>query len=378
MSRYDFAVIGAGIAGASVAYELQARGSTVLLEREPMPGYHTTGRSAAVLLESYGNPSGRMLAQGSRSFLESPPQGFAPHPLVTPKPLLWIGREDQRERLAVDLEAGRVLGAELHPLDGAGVRELCPVLREDYVAAATLEPGAMIIDVASLLEGFLRGLRAKGGQVQTRAEVTHLERVGELWEVTAGEQTYSAPVVVNAAGAWCDDIARLAGVRTIGLEPLRRTAITFDGPAGYDFQSWPCVIDADEEFYFKPEGAQILGSPADEIPSEPCDAVAEDYEVALAADRIQRATTLEVKHIRQKWAGLRSFVADRSLVLGMDAESPGFFWLAGQGGFGIMTSPAAARAATSLIVDGALPGDLDALGLTPEVLSPEREGLKRG
>jgi D-arginine dehydrogenase len=377
LSRCDFAVIGAGIAGASVAYELQSHGHVVLLEREPLPGHHTTGRSAAMLLESYGNPSGRMLAQGSRSFLEDPPDGFTPHPLVTPRSLLWIGREDQRERLAVDLEAGRKLGAELHPLDGAALRELCPVLREDYVAAGTLEPGAMIIDVAALLEGFLKGLRAQGGQVHTRAEVTRLERVGELWEVRAGEQTYSAGVVVNAAGAWCDEIAGLAGVRTIGLEPLRRTAITFDGPAQHDFQSWPCVIDADEEFYFKPEGAQILGSPADEIPSEPCDAVAEDYEVALAADRIQRASTLEVKHIRRKWAGLRSFVADRSLVMGMDEECPGFFWLAGQGGFGIMTSPAAARAAASLIVDGSLPPDLDGLGLTPEILSPSRPGLKR-
>ena len=378
MRDADFAVIGAGIAGASVAHELQAHGRVVLLEREPLPGHHTTGRSAAVLVQGYGNAVVRRLTQASRGFFEQPPEGFAPHPLVFARPVLFIGRADQRERLAAEREAGEELGVDVRLLDGAGARSLCPVLREDYVAGGLLEPGARGIDVAGTLEGFLRGLRAAGGTVRTRAEVVRVEKTGQAWEVEAGGEIYRVSAVVNAAGAWCDQVGRLAGARPIGLQPLRRTVITFDGPEGYDFASWPCVVDVDEEFYFEPEGAQILASPADETPSEPCDATAEDYEVALAVDRIERATTLEIRHIRQRWAGLRSFVADRAPVIGMDPDLCGFFWLAGQGGFGIMTSPAAARTAASLIVRGTLPSDLEELGLTPEQLSPGREGLSRG
>jgi D-arginine dehydrogenase len=375
---YDFAVIGAGIAGASAAYELQAHGRVVLLEREALPGHHTTGRSAAVLVQNYGNDVVRRLTQASRSFFEEPPEGFAPHPLVFDRPVLFIGRADQRGRLEAERRSGEELGVEVRPLDVAGARSLCPVLREDYLEGGLLEPGARGIDVAGTLDGFLRGLRARGGTVRTRAEVVRLEPVGEAWEVEAGGEIYRVSAVVNAAGAWCDEIGRLAGARPVGLRPLRRTVITFDGPSGQDFGSWPTVVDVDEQFYFEPEGAQILASPADETPSEPCDAVPEDYDVALAADRIQRATTLEIRTIRQRWAGLRSFVADRAPVIGADPDLVGFFWLAGQGGFGIMTSPAVARTAASLIVRGSIPPDVSSLGLTPEQLSPAREGLERG
>ena len=378
MPDYDFAVIGAGIAGASVAHELQAHGSVVLLERERLPGHHTTGRSAAILVENYGNQVVRRLTRASRGFFEQPPDGFAPHPLVFPRPVLFIGRKDQRERLAAERKAGEDLGVEVRLLDTAGARSLCPVLREDYLAGGLLEPGARGIDVAGTLDGFLRGLRARGGAVRTRAEVVRVEPAGEAWEVEAGGEVYRAAAVVNAAGAWCDEVGRLAGARPIGLRPLRRTAITFDGPPGCDSGGWPCVVDVDEEFYFEPEGAQILASPADETPSEPCDAVAEDYDVAVAVDRIERATTLEIRYIRRRWAGLRSFVADRAPVIGADPDLDGFFWLAGQGGFGIMTSPAAARTAASLIVRGSLPADLEELGLTAEQLSPTRSSLEQG
>ena len=372
MSRYDFAVIGAGIAGASVSYELQARGSVLLLEREPLPGHHTTGRSAAFLVESYGNAVVRRLTRGGRRFLEKPPDGFAPHPLVHPRPVVWIAREDQRKSLAAALAGGRESGADVHELDPVRARELCPALRDDYVAGAIVEPNAMSIDVAGLLDAFLRGLRHRGGEIVTRAEVTRIARAGDGWEIAAGERSVQASVVVNAAGAWCDAVARLAGARPLGLRPLRRTIITFDPPPDSDIRSWPCVIDADEQFYLKPEGAQLLASPCDETPSEPCDAVAEDLQVALAVDRVQRATSLEIEHIGRRWAGLRSFVEDRSPVIGVDPDLPGFYWLAGQGGFGIMTSPAAARAAAALIVDGSLPDDLSARGLNPEQLSPAR------
>ncbi|MCP3987142.1 MAG: FAD-binding oxidoreductase [bacterium] len=372
MSSYDFIVIGAGIAGASAAYELQQHGSAVLLEREALPGHHTTGRSAAFLVDSYGSATVGRLTRGGRGFLEQPPDGFADHPLVAPNPVLWIGREDQRASLAAALASGREAEAELREVDPRGARELCPVLREDYLAGAVVEPNTLYIDVAGLLEAFLRGFRKRGGELATKAEVTRIEPRGDAWEVDAGGRTWHAPVVVNAAGAWSDVVGRLAGARSIGLQPLRRTAITFDPPTGSEIGTWPLVIDADEDFYLKPEGAQLLASPCDETPSEPCDASPDDYDVALAADRVQRATTLEIRHIRRSWAGLRSFVADRSPVIGMDPERPGFFWLAGQGGFGIMTSPAAARAAAGLIVTGSLPEDLQALGLMQADLSVDR------
>jgi D-arginine dehydrogenase len=320
----------------------------------------------------------RRLTQASRSFFERPPDGFAPHPLVFDRPVLFIGRADQRERLEQERKAGEELGVELRRLDAEAARALCPALREDYVAGGLLESEAKGIDVAGTLDGFLRGLRQCGGTVRTRAEVVRVERTADAWEVEAGGEVHRVDAVVNAAGAWCDQVGQLAGARTIGLQPLRRTVITFDGPPGRDFRAWPCVVDIDEAFYFEPEGAQLLASPADETPSEPCDASAEDYDVAVAVDRIERATTLEIRHIRQRWAGLRSFVADRSPVIGMDPELDGFFWLAGQGGFGIMTSPAAARTAASLITRGSLPPDVEDLGVTEAQLSPARSGLARG
>jgi len=372
MANHDFIVVGAGIAGASAAYELQRHGSVALLERESLPGQHTTGRSAAFLVDSYAGPVVGKLTRAGRGFFEQPPEGFTEIPLVTPNSVLWIGRDDQRASLDAAIAKGREAGAKLHEVSISEAREICPALREDYVASAVAEPSAMHIDVAGLFEAFLRGFRQRGGLIATKAEATRIKRCGDAWEVEAGGQTFRAPIVVNAAGAWCDVIGRLAGARPIGLRPLRRTAITFDGPRDTDTRSWPLVIDADEDFYFKPEGAQLLASPCDETPSEPCDPRAEDYDVALAADRVQRATNLEIRQIRNRWAGLRSFVADRSIVIGMDAERTGFFWLAGQGGFGIMTSPAAARATAGLIVNDSLPEDLLDLGITPEMLSVER------
>jgi D-arginine dehydrogenase len=372
MPNFDFIVIGAGIAGASAACELQQHGKTILVERESLPGHHTTGRSAAFLVDSYAGAVVGKLTRGSRGFLEEPPPGFAEAPLVTSNSVLWIAREDQRESLKAATQSARKAGAEMIEINLKEALEHCPILNEDYVRETVLEPSALHIDVAGLLESFLRAFRRSGGIVSTKAEVISIRRNRDAWEVEAGGEMLHAAIVVNAAGAWCDVIGRLAGAKPIGLTPLRRTAITFDGPPGVDTRTWPLVIDADEDFYFKPEGAQLLASPCDETPSEPCDTAPEDYDVALAADRVQRATTLELRHIRRCWAGLRSFVSDRSPVIGMDPGRPGFFWLAGQGGFGIMTSPAASRAVAGLIINDRLPDDLEALGLRPEMLSPSR------
>jgi D-arginine dehydrogenase len=372
MNTCDFLVIGAGIAGASVAYELAAHGRTILLEREHLPGQHSTGRSAAVLTENYGNEVIRKLTIVSRRFLENPPEGFTTTPLLSPRGVLWIAREDQRKTLDTTLVEAQQLVPSIHAIDCTKARQLCSVLREEYLAAAVLEPEAMDLDVHAIHQGFLKGFTQRRGTVTTDTEVTQLTRSEQGWEIQTAKGPFSTAVVVNAAGAWCDVIGQLAGAQPIGLTPKRRTAFIFEGPAVDGLHSWPVVIDVDEQFYFKPESGQILASPADETPMPPCDVRPDEYDIAVAVDRIEKAAALSVTHIRRKWAGLRSFVADKSPVVGMDSALPEFFWLAGQGGYGIMTSPAMARAAAGLIVDGRLPTDLEALGLTPAELSPRR------
>jgi len=372
MNTCDFAVIGAGIAGASAAYELALHGRVVLLERESLPGYHTTGRSAAMFTEHYGNSIIRRLTVASRSFLENPPEGFTATPLVTPRGSILIAREDQLGSLQKMLAEIQTYAPSVQTADGAEARRLCPALRQDYIAGALMEPGAMDMDVNAIHQGLLSGLKRRKGELVTQAEVTRLARSSTGWEVTTAQGAWSAAVVVNAAGAWCDEVARLAAVQPVGLRPLRRTAFIFDGPAGVDFRRWPDVSDIDEQFYFKPEAGRILASPCDETPMPPCDVQPDDYDVAEAASRIERAATLEIRNIRRKWAGLRSFVGDRTPVVGMDSGTEGFFWLAGQGGYGIMTSPAMGRVVASLIVEGRMPEDLAAMGLKPADLSPAR------
>ena len=372
-----YIVIGAGIAGASAGYQLAAAGPVVLLEREDQPGYHATGRSAALFSETYGNRPVRALTVASRPFYEAPPPGFAGAPLLTPRGVLFVGRADQSDALDRLHAEASALVPNLHRLDAAEVRRQVPVLREGYAAGGVLEPDARDIDVHALHQGFLRGLRAEGGRVVTGAEVRALGRVGGLWEVQTSAGDFRAPLVVNAAGAWAEAVGNLAGAAPIGLVPKRRTAITFDPPPAISVASWPMLVDADEQFYFKPDAGRILASPADETPMPPCDAQPDDYDVAVLIDRLEQATTLTVRRIVAKWAGLRSFVADKSLVIGFDPVLPGFFWLAGQGGYGVQTAPAAGRVAATLARGAPLPADLRDLGLAAEDLSPARPGLRR-
>ena len=372
MERCDFLVVGAGMAGASAAFWLAERGRVVVLEQEDVAGYHTTGRSAAMYMQTYGGPLTKGLAVTGRSFLTDPPSDFAASPLLSPREVLYVGRADQIDMLDRFYEENRRRVPTLARLDANQALEQPVPLREDYVAGAVLEPEAEEIDVAALHQGFLRGLRARGGTLMTEAAVTAFARARGLWHAETPAGAYCAPVVVNAAGAWCDAVAALAGVAPIGLQPKRRTAFIFDGPADGSVGDWPMVHDIDDAFYLKPDAGRILGSPADETPSEPCDVYPEELDIAIGADRIMQATTLDIRHIRNKWAGLRSFVGDRQPVAGFDGAAEGFFWLAGQGGAGIMTAPALGMVTAALVTGEQLPQAVAAHGITAERLGPGR------
>lgn len=369
---YDFVIVGAGMAGASVAYFLAEKGDILLLEMESQPGYHTTGRSAALFSEAYGNGPIRALTSGSRRFFMDLPDGFSNTPILTPRGAMFVGRQDQIATLDKIYEDGSEHVKTIQKLTSVEVRERVPVLRKGYVAAGVLEPDAMDIDVNALHQGFLNGARLRGVELITNAQVKALERRKNSWLVRTGSFDIIANAVINAAGAWCDQIAEMAGISRIGLIPKRRTAILFRGPAYTPFGDWPAFIDADEKFYLRPESGALMASPADETPMEPCDVQPEELEIAIAVDRLQTATTLEIKRISRKWAGLRSFVEDKTPVVGFDPRAENFFWLAGQGGYGIQTAPSMGRVSAKLAANDGVPGDLTKLGVLAEDLSPTR------
>lgn len=371
MENFDVIVIGAGMAGASVAAHLAATHRIALVERERQPGYHSTGRSAALFSEIYGNPVVRALSRASRQFLTEPPDDFAPTPLVRPRGCLFVATTEQLPRLR-EFAALPDIETATRPVDAAEARRICPILRDDYVAAALLEQDSMDIDVDALHRGYLRLLRRRGGKLIGDLPVQSVSHDARTWTVHAGTETLTAAVLVNAAGAWADEVAALAGVRPLGLQPYRRTALLVDPPADTPIAAWPMVIDSDEQFYFKPEASLLLLSPGDETASIPCDAQPEEWDVAVAVERMQTATTLPIERVRRRWAGLRSFVPDRSPVAGYAADAEGFFWLAGQGGYGIQTADALARAAAALVRNLDLPDDLERLDIRADALSPSR------
>ncbi len=372
MDTYDFMIVGGGIAGASAGFALAEFGTVLLLERESQFGYHSTGRSAAVFLKSHGPDIIRALASASKAFLLHPPDGFSDYPLLKPRGMLLIGGHDDAAALDRAAEECARYVAGVQRLNAAQTREMVPVLRDDYLGGAVFDPEAMDIDVHSLHYGFLRGLRARGGSTITDAEVISVERVRGYWTARTPSGNFTAHILVNAAGAWCDKIAGLIGAAPVGLIPKRRTAFTFQAPSGTSSENWPVVHDLHETFYFKPDAGKILASPADETPMEPCDAHPDDIDIAAAVDRIQRCASLPVTHIERKWAGLRSFVSDGCPVIGYDPRVAGFFWIAGQGGYGIETSPAIGRLSASLTAARGVPRDLADLGIHAETVSPAR------
>ena len=363
----DIVVIGGGIAGLSAAAALAQHAKVTVLEAEDQVGFHSSGRSATMLHYALGDRLVRSLTLASRGFFENPPEGFSSSPLGRRMPVLVHAREDELGPLDA-LDADISLFAKLERLDQLGIQALCPLLKDNAVHGIA-DFNGLRLDPHALLQGFLRQLRNRGGALHSGARVAKVENRSGSWSViTETGETYSAPVLVNAAGAWADAVAGLAGVRQLRLEPKRRTIITFDAPDGTDLDRLPFAKTVGDELYFAPESGRLFASPMDEGPSEPIDAQADEYEVALAAWRMEERTTVKVERIHSRWAGLRTFAPDRHPVAGFAADAEGFFWLAGQGGFGLQTSPAMARIVESLIAGVPWP-DAD---VSPEELGPGR------
>jgi len=362
MIEADVAIIGAGMAGASLAAAIRNSASVVLIEREAQPGYHATGRSAAFYAETYGGPAIQPLTTASGQFLND--NGF-----LRPRGALNVveaGKVDALDAFCADFEGS---GVSLQRLDRADLDRIIPALRSHWTAAVH-EAGCRDIDVGALHAHYLAVARRSGAKLICDAEVIGLKRLNDQWlaETTAGE--IRAATVVNAAGAWASQIAGLAGAAPIIISPLRRTVVQLvvDPPAD---AALPMVVDVGGSFYIKPEaGGRLWLSPHDEVPTPPCDTVPDELDIAVAIDRFERAFDWKIVKLERAWAGLRSFAPDRAPVYGFDPAAPGFFWFAGQGGFGIQTAPAAAALGASLLQRLELPAELERID--PGRYSPSR------
>lgn len=369
--RVDCLVIGAGMAGASIAAHLAPHMTVAVLEAEAHAGYHTTGRSAALYSALYGNAPVRALTRASRGFFDAPPAGFAATPLLRARETLYLVGAGQ-EAIAEAFRADADVRSQTLCLDADRVLGRLPILRRELVAGALMDATSADIDVDALHQGFLRQAKAAGATLVLGQGLRALRRENGDWVAETDGLTVRAPRVVNAAGAWADEVAALAGVEPLSLQPLRRTAALIDVPEGADATDWPAVIAIDESHYFKPDAGLLLISPADETPSPPCDAQPEELDVAIAVDRFETLSGRRVPRVRHRWAGLRVFSPDRTPVVGFDPSAPGFFWCAGQGGYGIQTAPALGRAAAALARGLDLPEDIAACGVRAQELSPER------
>lgn len=377
MAIFDIAIFGAGIAGASLAWRLAPHRSVALIERESQPGYHSTGRSAAMFMESYGPPMVRALTRASRRFYEHPPAGFTTNAIVTPRGALYLAAPGQQAQLDATRAELAPTCPHLVQLSHAETLARVPCLRPDRVLAALFDPDSMDLDVHALHQGFLRGFKNRGfaqsSELHTSATLTRARHNGQYWQLDFLDgSSVRAKQVVNAAGAWTDELATLFGALPIGLEPRRRSAFTFRAPDGVDASPWPAVIGIDESYYFKPDAGQLLGSPANADPTHPHDVAPEELDIAKGIYAIEEATTLQIRRPTSTWAGLRSFVQDGEIVIGFDGAVPGFFWLAGQGGYGIQSAAGASALADALIREVVLPEELLRERLDPRAVSPQR------
>ncbi|WP_050873150.1 NAD(P)/FAD-dependent oxidoreductase [Comamonas testosteroni] len=378
---WDFVIVGAGMAGASAAWQLAQSGgetppSVLVLERESQPGYHTTGRSAALFEEHYGPAQVQALTRASRAFYDAPPAGFAEAPILTPRGVLYVGTADQRDLVDAAYAEAQVHSPDAQRLSAAQLKTLVPVLDTEVLVDGFLDTGARDIDVHGLHQGYIRGLRQRGGDLWCNAEVQAITRVNDFWHIALPQgRSLRAKVIVNAAGAWVDVVAAMVGAAPIGITPKRRSAFTFPVPEGLDATLWPAIISADENWYIKPDAGQLLGSPANADPVAPHDVVPEELDIATGIHHIEEATTLQIRRPSHTWAGLRSFVADGELVIGWDASPtpvPGFFWVAAQGGYGIQSAAGYSLLARNLLLGETLDAALAAQKVNVGAVSPAR------
>lgn len=370
MKPLRVAVVGGGIAGVAAAYYLSQKARVVVFEAESTLAYHTTGRSAALLFESYGSPGIRPLTLASRDFFDNPPPGLADFPFLSPRGGLLVGTFGQMDSLKDWEKSARALETPVEWLDPPAAQAICPALRLEQLVGAVWEPDAADMDVAAIHQAFVRGARRQGAEIRVSTPVRALDKTVGGWLIRAGDQTLTVDVVINAAGAWGDHVAGLAGVDPVGITPLRRTV--FMAPGDDQYREWPLVANVAMEWYFKPDGSQLLCSLSEENPSPPCDARPEPLDIALAIERINQATTLGIRSVRSSWTGLRTFAPGREMVIGFDPQAEGFFWLVGQGGTGIQTSPGAGELTAALVLDSQIPSRLIDHGLDESVLSPRR------
>jgi D-arginine dehydrogenase len=369
----DVLVIGAGVVGLTAAAALSDHGKVVVIERESHHGYHSSGRSAAILIDSYGSGPANILTAASRRLLQD--EGFVaqPSPILRPRGVLHLAIKGVDGPDAPDIDP-----RHLQDLSRGEAHDLVPLIPLEKIDGAWLEASAADIDVHALMMGALARLRAHGGQVVHGAGVSSAKRLGQVWRVETSGGVFEAPLVVIAAGAWSVETAALFGASDPVLTPLRRTAALAPVPAPFVATQWPMVVDLAESLYFKPESGGLMISPADETPSPPCDAQPDDMDVAITIDRFERLTGAQVRRLISQWAGLRTFAADRAPVMGFDPVVPGVFWLAGQGGFGVQTAPGGATLAAAMITDPAAAMALSQdWGLDLAVVSPSRPGLDR-
>ncbi|MBO6770845.1 MULTISPECIES: FAD-binding oxidoreductase [unclassified Thalassospira] len=380
MTHSDILIIGGGIAGMSAAYFLAKAGKSVtVLEREDQPGYHSTGRSAALYSETYGPKIIRKMSTASRDFFLNPPAGFTENPILTPRGIIMYAGPGEEAVLDALISEGRANGANFTELPPDALKEIVPILNTDLIAKGAHEPDAMDIDVHALHWGFIRQFKAVGGNLVIKADVSAIAKAGDNWQVTlANGDVHSGAILVNAAGAWADDIATKAGVKPLGIVPKRRTAVMVDAPDGMDIHGLPMVAALDESLYFKEDAGRLLVSPADKTPTEPHDVQPEELDIAIAIDRLMTATSVVVRRPGESWAGLRSFFADGDPVSSFDPQDDSFYWLAGQGGYGIQTAPAMGEYAASLICGNGIPAHMEKLGVSEDALSASRPTLASG
>ena len=372
--RKRIGVIGGGIAGASAAYHLLKADNTldiILVEAEDQLGYHTTGRSAALLLENDGTQSTRSIVKASVDFLLNPPEGLTENIFVIPRDVMHIATVEQSasvDRLLEENSSGRIPTKEISKSEA---KKRFPALREEGLDRVVVDEGAGDIDVHCLHQAYLNYFRKNGGKIKTSTRIDSATKSGNSWSLETKTEQISVDVIVNAAGAWGDQVASRAGVEPIGLQPKRRTAFTVNSNE-LDLQEWGMIADIDLRFYCKPDGRQLLCSLAEENPSEPCDAKHDEADVALAIERINAATTLDIRSVQTAWTGLRTFAPDRSMVIGSDSDDHSFFWCVGQGGTGIMTSPGVGRLLADLLTEGKPSEYFEKTGLKHEDVSPDR------